>query len=275
MIDSHQHFWTYDEAQYPWIPKGSPLERDWLPEDWREAAEDCGIHGCIAVQARQTVDESRWLLNLAREHAFIQGVFGWVDLQSEQVELQLVELSQSPKFVGVRHVVQDEPDDLFMLRPEFVRGISRLNSFQLAYDLLVFPRQLPAALELVRRFPEQRFILDHIAKPSIKSGSINGWKDQIEEMAGFQNVWCKVSGMVTEADHQQWKPIDFQPYLDTIFEAFRPERLMFGSDWPVCLLAGSYGQVFDLVQTYTRDFSAASRHCLFTQNVVEAYRLPV
>ena len=151
------------------------------------------------MQARQTVEESRWLLKLAREHAFIQGVVGWVDLQSEQVERQLMELSQSPKFVGVRHVVQDEPDDLFMLRPEFIRGLSRLNSFQLAYDLLVFPRQLPAALELVRRFPQQRFILDHIAKPSIKSQSINGWKDQIEQLAEFQNVWCKVSGMVTEA----------------------------------------------------------------------------
>src|SRR4051812_20585988 len=274
MIDSHQHFWVYDEAQYPWIPKGSPLERDWLPEDWRQTASGCGVHGCIAVQARQTLEESRWLLKLAQEHAFIQGVVGWVDLQSDQVERQLMELTQSPKFIGVRHVVQDEPDDMFMLRPEFIRGISKLRSFQLAYDLLVFPRQLPAALELVQRFPEQRFVLDHIAKPGIKAGVLNPWKDHIEQLAGFPNVWCKVSGMVTEADHEHWKPMDFQPYLDIVFEAFRPERLIFGSDWPVCLFAGSYRQVFELVQGYTQEFSAASRHCFFTENAVEAYRLP-
>jgi L-fuconolactonase len=274
MIDSHQHFWYYDEAQYPWIPKGSQLERDWLPEDWRQAADECGIHGCIAVQARQTIEESQWLLGLAQEHAFIKGVVGWIDLQSEKVETQLTALTQSGKLVGVRHVVQDEPDDLFMMRPQFLRGISKLQSFELAYDLLIFPRQLPSALELVQRFPNQRFVLDHIAKPGIKAGQFAPWQNQIEQLAGFQNVWCKVSGMVTEADHEHWKPIDFQPYLDVIFEAFRPERLMFGSDWPVCLLAASYRQVFDLVQNYTQDFSAASRHALFTENATEVYRLP-
>ncbi|HUR45989.1 MAG TPA: amidohydrolase family protein, partial [Candidatus Saccharimonadales bacterium] len=175
---------------------------------------------------------------------------------------------------GVRHVVQDEPDDSFMLRPDFLRGIAKLKAFQLAYDILIFPQQLPAALELVQRFPDQRFVLDHIAKPRIKAGLISPWMEQIELLGGFQNVWCKVSAMITEADHDHWKPMDFQPYLDIVFEAFRPERLMFGSDWPVCLLAGTYGEVFDLVQNYTQDFSASSRHAFYTENAIEAYRLP-
>lgn len=273
MIDSHQHFWTYNEAEYPWIPKGSPLQQDWLPEDWHQVAGALGFTGSIAVQARQSMAESRWLLDLARKHHTIKGVVGWVDLQSETVESQLIELSQFPKFVGVRHVVQDEPDDAFLLRPEFQRGISILKSFQLAYDLLIFPRQLPAALELVQRFPDQRFVLDHIAKPNIKDATLSPWKEQIEQLAGFENVWCKVSGMVTEANHRGWKPMDFQPYLDIVFEAFEPERLMFGSDWPVCLLAGSYNQVFELADDYTAQFSAADRHQFYTESAVEAYGL--
>ena len=197
-IDSHQHFWSYDEKQYPWIPKGSPLHRDWLPADWVKEASKVGLDGSIAVQARQTLDESRWLLNLADHFPSIKGVVGWVDLRSERVGEQLTEFSRHPKFVAVRHVVQDESDDQFMVRPEFLRGVALLKEFKLAYDILIFPKQLPAAIELAKRFPDQPFVLDHIAKPLIKHGTISPWREQIRELAKAPNVLCKASGMVTE-----------------------------------------------------------------------------
>jgi L-fuconolactonase len=270
-LDAHQHFWKFDRRAYPWIPPNSPLERDWLPRDlWGELSK-VGLAGSIAVQARQTLDESRWLLELADQHPLVRGVVGWVDLQDEHVEDALASLAGHPKFVGVRHVAQDEPDDRFLLRPEFVRGISKLNAFDLTYDLLIFPRQLPAAIELVSRFPEQPFVLDHIAKPPIKAGVISPWREQIRQLAKFQNVSCKVSGMVTEADHAAWKPEDFRPYLDEVFSAFGVERLMFGSDWPVCLLAASYEQVFAVLDQYSSQFSNAERDALFGANAARFY----
>jgi len=270
-IDSHQHFWSYDEQQYRWIPKGSPLHRDWLPNDLAPLLAKAGLDGCIAVQARQTVEESRWLLTLADHAPIIKGVVGWVDLQSERVEEQLEELSKHPRFVGVRHVVQDEPDSNFMLRPNFLRGIGKLEPFNLTYDILIYPKQLPAAIELVKRFPGQAFVLDHIAKPFIKSGTLSPWREQIRELAKATNVCCKVSGMITEADHANWKPSDFKPYLDVVFEAFGVGRLMYGSDWPVCLLAGSYERVFGLVDEYTRQLSGEARAKFFGGNAARFY----
>src|SRR5882724_1153747 len=205
-IDSHQHFWNYSQKEYPWIPQGSPLQRDWLPADLQPLLTKVGLDGSIAVQARQTAEESRWLLNLADHYPLIKGVVGWVDLRSDNVEEPLAELSDHPKFVGVRHVVQDEPGDGFMLRAEFLRGIGRLTQFELTYDILIYPRQLPAAIALARRFPDQPFVLDHIAKPFIKDGAISPWREQIRELAKSKNVSCKVSGMVTEANHANWKP---------------------------------------------------------------------
>ncbi|MFO1459254.1 MAG: amidohydrolase family protein [Verrucomicrobiota bacterium] len=245
-LDSHQHFWRCDAAQYPWIPAGSPLERDWLPADLVALQEPLGFGGSIAVQARQSLAESHWLLGLADADPRILGVVGWVDLQSESVEESLVALARHPKFVGVRHVVQDEPDDRFLLRPAFLRGLGCLRGQGLTYDLLVYPRQLPAAIEVVGRFPDQPFVLDHIAKPLIRDGVLAPWSEQIRELARFPNVCCKVSGMVTEADHRSWKPDQFHPYLDVVLEAFGPGRLMFGSDWPVCLLAATYPEVLEL-----------------------------
>ncbi len=270
-IDSHQHFWRYDAEQYPWIPKGSPLHRDWLPDDLAPLLAKTGLDGCIAVQARQTLEESRWLLTLADHSPIIKGVVGWVDLQSDTVESELTELSRHPKFVGVRHVVQDEPDVNFMLRPNFLCGIRRLKAFNLTYDILIFPKQLPAAIELVNRFPEQPFVLDHIAKPLIKSGVLSLWREQIRELAKAPNVCCKVSGMVTEADHSNWRPGDFKPYLDIVFSAFGEDRLMYGSDWPVSLLAGSYEQVFRLVDDHTRQMSAPGREQFFGGNAARSY----
>ncbi|MBI3878164.1 MAG: amidohydrolase family protein, partial [Verrucomicrobia bacterium] len=219
-LDSHQHFWIYDAAQYPWMKPEWPIRRDFLPPDWQREAAKCGVDGSIAVQARQSLEESRWLLELADRHPIIKGVVGWVDLRADNVEEQLAELARHPKFVGVRHVVQDEPDDDFMLRPDFQRGIGRLKQFKLAYDILIFPKQLPAAIKLAAKFSEQRFVLDHIAKPLIRDGTLEPWAAQIRELTKSPNVWCKVSGMVTEAKWHAWKPADFRSYLDVVFEAF-------------------------------------------------------
>jgi L-fuconolactonase len=257
-IDSHQHFWEYDPTQYPWITdKLARIRRSFLPPDLEPELKAAGLDGCIAVQARQTLEENRFLLGLADRYPFIKGVVGWVDLRAEDVERQLEEFSRHPKFVGVRHVAQDEPDDRFLVGKEFLRGISKLKQFDLAYDILIFPKQLPAAVELVNRFPEQRFVLDHIAKPNIREQVMEPWRTQIRELAKASNVTCKFSGMVTEAKWETWKEEDFQPYLDVVAEAFGFERLMFGSDWPVCLLAGEYKQVHRIVDAWLKTNNAA------------------
>lgn len=273
-LDAHQHFWAYDAAQYPWIEPGSPLQRDWLPADLQREQAKVGFAGSIAVQARQTLEESRWLLTLADHAPSIRGVVGWVDLRAENVGHDLTILSQHPRFLGVRHVVQDEPDPNFMLQPEFLRGLGLLARHKLTYDILIYPAQLPAAIEVVRKLPEQPFVLDHIAKPPIKEHGLSPWREQIRELAKAPNLHCKVSGMVTEADLAHWKPADFVPYLEIIFEAFGAERLMFGSDWPVCLRAASYEQVFHLVDDFTRSLSEEARAGLFGGNAAKFYRVP-
>jgi L-fuconolactonase len=270
-LDAHQHFWSYDAAQYPWIPPGSPLHRSWLPDDLAALQKPLGFDGSIAVQARQIVGESDWLLGLADKHANVKGVVGWVDLRSDRVEADLARLAAHPKFVGVRHVVQEEPDDDFMLGKDFQRGISKLQAHGLTYDILIYPKQLEAAIRLAENFPDQPFVLDHIAKPRIKDGTIEPWKSQVRRLAKSPNVHCKVSGMLTEADHKNWHAEQFRPYLDTVFEAFGPGRLMYGSDWPVCLFAGSYEQAFRLVDDYARGLTDAERAGLFGGNCQKFY----
>ena len=270
-IDAHQHFWRYDAAQYPWIPAGSPLHRDWLPADLAKLQAPLGFDGSVAVQARQGIEESDWLLGLADADPRVKAVVGWVDLRSPEVAKDLERLARHPRFAGVRHVVQDEPDDDFMIRPDFLRGIALLRQFDLTYDILIYPRQLPAALRLVAQFPEQPFVLDHIAKPGIKDGAMSPWREQIRELARPENVLCKVSGMVTEADHRGWKSADFRPYRDVVFEAFGPSRLMWGSDWPVCLFAAGYEQCLELVSDYAGTLSAADRAALFGGNCAGFY----
>ena len=272
-IDSHQHFWRYSSAEYPWIPAGTPLERDWLPSDLESLQRPLGFDGSVAVQARQCVAESDWLLGLADAAPRILGVVGWVDLRSAQVERDLERLARHPRFVGVRHVVQDEPDDAFLLRSDFLRGIALLKDFSLTYDLLIYPRQLPAAVRLVERFPSQPFVLDHLAKPFIKGGTLEPWASHIRELAAFPNVLCKVSGMVTEADHQHWQAADFAPFLDLVIEAFGPGRLMFGSDWPVCRLAATYEQVEGLVRDRVRGWSPAEQAAFWGGNCARFYGL--
>ena len=273
-IDSHQHFWSYSAAEYPWIGAGMErIARDYLPVDLAAVAAPQGIGGSVAVQARQSVAESRWLLGLAEASPIIRGVVGWVDLRSAGVAAELAELSAHEKFVGVRHVVQDEPDPRFVLGADFVRGLRQLQSYGLTYDLLIYPQQLPAAVQLVAMLPEQPFVLDHLAKPRIKTGAIQEWRRDVEALAQHGNVCCKVSGMVTEADWRGWKPADFTPYLDVVLQAFGPERLMFGSDWPVCLLAGEYAEVVGIVADFFGRLSAAEQQFIWGGTATRFYGL--
>ena len=233
----------------------SRLKKDHLPADLLPLLRSSGINGTVAVQARQCVEESRWLLELADQHDFIKGVVGWVDLCSPKLKEQLERFASHPKYRGVRHVVQDEPDDRFMMRAEFLHGIGQLSEFRLTYDLLLFPRHLPVACELVSQFPNQPFIVDHISKPGIKEHQLQSWESDIRRLARFGNVFCKVSGMVTEADWDNWNASDFKPYLDVVFESFGTKRILLGSDWPVCTLAGTYTGVMQIALDYVGQLS--------------------
>ena len=273
-IDAHQHFWQYSPAEYGWISdEMEVLKSDHLPDRLAPLLAAAGLDGTVAVQARHAVAETEWLLELAVQNPFIKGVVGWVDLAGPELESQLTRFASHPKFCGVRHVVQDEPDDRFMLRPDFLRGIEKLAAFDLVYDILIYPRHLPAACELVQEFPEQPFVLDHIAKPLIKDRILAPWDEQIKRLAIYENVTCKVSGMVTEADWGGWRPADFRAYLDVVLAAFGSERLMFGSDWPVCTLAGSYDQVVHLVASYAEALSANEQADLWGRTAVRVYGL--
>ena len=277
-LDAHQHFWSYSAADYPWIGAGMErLARDYLPTDLAAVAAVEGIHGSVAVQARQSLAESRWLLELADNSPFVRGVVGWVDLRSPDVGRQLAEFAPHPKFVGVRHVVQDEPDPRFLLGAEFVRGVDALHQFGLTYDLLLYPPQLPAAVEFVARLPEQPFVLDHLAKPRIKlgakAGEFDSWRRDIIALAEHRQVCCKLSGLVTEAEWRGWKRADLKPFLDVALEAFSPGRLMFGSDWPVCLVAGEYAEVAGIVAEFTAGLAAAEQEAIWGGTAAHFYGL--
>ena len=273
-IDAHQHFWNYSAAEYSWIGAGSErLARDYLPPDLDPLLAGEGLDGSVAVQARQSVEESRWLLALAEAHPLVKGVVGWVDLRSDRVGDDLCVLAANPKFVGVRHVVQDEPDPRFVLGEGFIRGLWQLRQHGLTYDLLLYPNQLPAAIELVGLLPEQPFVVDHLAKPRIAAGEIKGWDRHIRAIARHKNVCCKVSGMVTEVASQGWNRDDFTPYLDVVLEAFGPERLMFGSDWPVCLLAGEYADVAAIPRDYFSRLSATEQRMIWGDTAARFYGL--
>ncbi|MBN2699375.1 MAG: amidohydrolase family protein [Bacteroidales bacterium] len=274
IIDAHHHLWHYNPTDYGWMDDSMTLlKRDYLPADLEPHLIESGVSGTIVVQARQSIEETRWLLQLAEEYPFIRGVVGWVDLRSERVEEQLDTFSVHPKLVGVRHVIQDEPDEDFMLGPEFRRGIGKLQNYGLAYDLLLFPRHLRNAVKLAQQFPEQRFVLDHIAKPFIKSRILQPWKADLKALAGQPNVWCKISGMVTEEDADNWKYEDFVPYLDAVTEAFGTGRLMLGSDWPVCRLAGEYGAVMKIPVRYFESLNNSEKERIFKYNCIEFYGL--
>lgn len=272
-VDAHQHFWIYEPVEYAWMTDDmSVLRRDRLPADLHERLTSRSLDACVAVQARQSLAETRWLLDLASESSFIRGVVGWVDLRAADVEDQLTRVAH-PRLRGIRHVVQDEPDDEFLLRDDFARGVDVLAGHGLTYDILIYPRQLPAALRFCERFPAQPLVLDHMAKPDIRSGALEPWAAAIREMAQFDHVYCKMSGLVTEADWKNWRPDDFVPYLDVAYEAFGEDRVMFGSDWPVCELAADYASVHDLLERWASQLSATATEKLFGGNATRFYGL--
>ncbi|MBI1226505.1 MAG: amidohydrolase family protein [Bacteroidetes bacterium] len=251
VLDTHVHFWQFDPIRDAWIDESMQvIRRDFMPSDLEPELIANSITGCIAVQADQSETETHFLLQLAENHDFVKKVVGWVDLCSPVISERLEFFSQYEKLAGFRHIVQGEADMNFLLRKDFCQGITALEQHGFTYDILIFPHQLGAVLELVRRFPNQKFVIDHLAKPYIKDGFYDGWATLMREIAKHENVYCKVSGMVTEADWQGWKQEDFVPYLDLVMEAFGTERLMFGSDWPVCLLGGNYGDVIGIAKRY-------------------------
>lgn len=272
-IDAHQHFWHFDPVRDNWITDDmAVIQRDFLPADLEPVLAQNGIAGCVAVQASQSEEETLFLVKMAQNYDFVKGVVGWVDLQAEQLTERLTFLAQHKAIKGYRHVAQAEPDD-FLARPAVVQGIRQLAQFDLTYDILIYPSQLKAALQLVRAVPEVNFVIDHLAKPHIRKGEISRWSNFIAEMAKHQHVSCKLSGMVTEADWHHWSKKDFFPYLDVVFEHFGPDRLLFGSDWPVCLVAANYTQVKTLVEDYVAPWGPEVRDKVFGANAVSFYKL--
>jgi len=272
-IDRHQHFWKYDPVQHSWIDDAmAVIRKDFLPAHLKPLLQENNIDGCIAVQADQSEAETNFLLSLQRENDFIKGIVGWVDLRAENIEERLAHYKQFNAVKGFRHILQGE-DPSFMLQPDFLRGIAALKDFGFTYDILIFPQHLFAANELVKQFPQQQFVIDHIAKPYIKAGLVDDWKKDMQSIAQYDNVYCKVSGMVTEADYKGWKKTDFTPYLDVVVNAFGTKRIMYGSDWPVCLVAASYNEMINIVNEYYASFTRAEQEDVFGNNATAFYNL--
>lgn len=273
IIDAHQHFWNYDPISHDWIGEDMKMiRRDFQPKDLKDVYEKNGVSACVAVQADQSEAETAMLLNYAEQHDFIAGVVGWVDLRQEGLEDRLNYYSAFPKLKGFRHVLQNE-DPSFMLEPAFLRGIGLLQKFDFTYDILIFPQHLDAAIEMVGHFPGHRFVVDHLAKPLIKKKEIREWKEKMKVLSQHPHLYCKISGMVTEADWEDWKADDLLPYLEAATEIFGPDRLMFGSDWPVCLVASSYDKWLNLVKAYFQSLSPADQAKIFGANANSFYQL--
>ncbi|MBL6643812.1 MAG: amidohydrolase family protein [Flavobacteriaceae bacterium] len=272
-IDSHQHFWKFDPIRDAWIDASmEKIARDFLPEDLKPLLDQSKIDGCVAVQADQSETETDFLLDFAGRYDFVKGVVGWVDLRSPQLSERLEHYCNNSFFKGVRHIVQAEKDG-FMLQESFLKGIQQLKDFNLTFDILIFPHQLEEAVALVKKNPEQAFVLDHIAKPYIKDKKIDQWAKHINQLAVHQNVYCKLSGLLTEADWNHWQEEDFTAYLTVIMEAFGADRLMYGSDWPVCLLAGSYPHVVRIVENFISSLSTDDQKKIMGQNAHHFYNL--
>ncbi|MGA7742115.1 MAG: amidohydrolase family protein [Polyangia bacterium] len=274
VVDSHHHFWRYNSAEYGWIDDSmAALRRDFLPADLRREMGAAGVDAVVSVQARQSVEETRWLLDFAAQNPFIAGVVGWVPLVSPTVDADLARFAAHPKLVAIRHVLQDEPDSRFMLRADFQTGIRALRAFNLTYDILIYDRHLPQTIEFVDQHPAQPFVVDHMAKPSIKQGLIEPWARGMRELARRPHVYCKLSGMVTEIGRPHWSIADFRPYVDVVLEAFGPGRVLFGSDWPVCLVACGYARWKEIVQEIIAPLSSGERTAILGDNARRVYRL--
>jgi L-fuconolactonase len=273
-IDAHQHLWKYSAEEYPWMLAGmESIRRDFLIPELQAAMLQGGITGVVTVQARQTLVETDWLLELAESHKFILGIVGWLPLVDPHIGKCLERYSSRKKLKAVRHVLHDESDDIYMLRGNFNRGIALLKNFDLAYDILIFERHLPQTIEFVDQHPNQVFVVDHIAKPRIKAGLLSPWKDALKELAKRENVYCKLSGVVTEADWSTWTAAQLQPYVDVVLESFGPSRMMFGSDWPVQLVASSYARWVEVVSNAINRLSEAEKEQIFARTARNAYRL--
>lgn len=273
-IDAHHHLWQYSEEAYPWISDSMHvLKRDFLPEDIASEVRANNIDGCIVVQAQQTLDDTYALLGYADRHAFLRGVVGWAPISCSTFPSILEELCSHPKLLGLRHVVQDEPDDNFILSKDFNVGVDRLAKENLVYDVLIFAKHLPQTIAFVDRHPQQVFVLDHIGKPPIAERVLSPWRENLRDLARRENVYCKLSGLMTEANWNDWKEEDFQPYVDTVIEAFGPARIMMGSDWPVCLLAGSYSRWMELVHKWISSLSADEQDRILGGSAAEVYRV--
>ena len=274
IIDSHHHFWKYDPIEYDWIDDSMKvIRKDFLPESLELTIREAGVDGVISVQARQSVEETSWLLEMARQNKFIKGVVGWLPLINDDIEVELEKYSGNKLLKGLRHVIQGEPDPKFMLRKDFNSGVSLLKKYSMAYDILIVERQLPNMIRFVDQHPDQVFVLDHIAKPLIAKHELSLWKENIQELAKRENVSCKISGMVTEADFNSWTPQQLQPYFDVVLEAFGADRLLFGSDWPVCLVATSYKNWMELVQKNISELSKIEQAKIMGENAIRLYRL--
>lgn len=273
-VDSHQHFWQFDPVRDSWISEEmSVIKRDFYPDDLKPLLQQNGFDGCVAVQASQSEAETDFLIDLAQKHSIIKGVVGWIDLMASNINERLQHYSQFKILKGFRHVLQGEPQRDLMLQPDFKRGIAALSSFGFTYDILIFTDQIKFANQLVKEFPEQKFVIDHIAKPNIKDKDIAEWKTDIQEIAAHKNVYCKISGMVTEAAWRGWKQEDFNPYMETVVHAFGTDRIMFGSDWPVCLVAATYDEVVDITANFFSSFSQNEREMFFGGNATRFYNL--
>jgi L-fuconolactonase len=272
-IDSHQHFWKFDPVRDSWINDDMKIiQRDFLPEDLAPILEKNKLDGCVAVQADQSDKETQFLLQLANEYDFIKGVVGWVDLKSEVLHDLLYHYSTFKKLKGFRHIAQGEPLG-FLCGEEFSTGVRALKDFNFTYDILIYPHQLPDAIALVSEHPHQLFVVDHLAKPVIRKKEFDPWSAHIKELASFENVYCKLSGMVTEAVWDRWTPDDFKPYLDFIIEQFGTSRVMYGSDWPVCLVAASYEKQLAIVEDFLQPLSASEKHQIMGENAIRFYNL--
>ncbi|WP_245189489.1 amidohydrolase family protein [Lunatimonas salinarum] len=274
IVDSHQHFWKYSPEEFPWITDAlNVLKTDFLPEDLEKVFQINGVSGCVAVQAAQTEEETNFLLRLADSHPFIQGVVGWIDLEAPNLEEKLNAYLPFRKLKGFRHILQDEADPAYILRPKFQKGLETLFKKGYSYDILVFPKQLDGAIETVRNFPEASMVIDHLAKPPIAKGELEPWRDQMEQLGSFPNVYGKLSGMVTEHDWTQWKAGDFHPYLDVMMKIFGADRLMYGSDWPVCLLAASYSEVIGVLRKFLEGYPEEVQQKIWAENAEKFYKL--
>jgi L-fuconolactonase len=273
-IDAHQHFWKFDPVRDSWITDDmAVIQRDFLPGDFRRVLKENNFDGSVVVQSYQSENENEFQLKNAAENNFIKGIVGWVDLQEKDIEERLGYYSSLQKMKGFRHVLQGEADRSLMLKPEFMNGIGKLEQFDFTYDILIYADQLKYIREFVGAFMNQKFVIDHLAKPGIKNHDISEWKKEIQEIARFENVYCKISGMVTEADWKNWKQHDFIPYIDVVIEAFGPNRIMYGSDWPVCLVAASYEHMLGIVEEYFSSFSEAEQELFFGKNAIQFYNL--